>query len=50
MSYGKDDFLDWDDQGLDLGTYIDFGIFVSSTLIKAGFSGTNPPNKSSYIV
>ena len=20
MSYGKDDFLDWDDEGLDLGT------------------------------
>ena len=35
---------------LDLGTYIDFGIFVSSTLIKAGISGTNPSNKSSYIV
>ena len=50
MSYGKDDFLDWDDEGLDLRTYIDFGIFVSSTLIKAGISGINHSNKSSYIV
>ena len=40
MSYGKDNFLDWDDEGLDLGYFrVDFGIFVSSTLIKAGIEG-----------
>ena len=33
MSNGNDDCLDWDDEGLDLG------IFVSSTLIKAGIQG-----------